>query len=136
MPLQSRATLVSALGMVKTDMLYFDLAEFGVRRWGVGGVLGGHQHAPWRGGTHADAYRTVATGHGEVRPPMAGLKSARVAGLGTVFIASAEALDVTENIVTISDPLNGEETVPGAPRGGPEHDRCSCTGYSARCPKL
>jgi len=41
-------------------------------------------------------------GHGVVRPALAGLKSARVAGLGAAFFA-AEALEVCENVDTVSD---------------------------------
>ncbi|PWZ37229.1 Transmembrane protein 87A [Zea mays] len=42
-------------------------------------------------------------GHGVVRHALAGLKSARVAGLGAVFFATAEALEVSENVGTVSD---------------------------------
>jgi len=42
-------------------------------------------------------------GHGVVRPALAGLKSARVAGLGAAFFAVAEALEVGENVGTVSD---------------------------------
>jgi len=45
----------------------------------------------------------VAMGHGVVLPALAGLKSARVAGLGVVFFAAAEALEVSENVGTVSD---------------------------------
>jgi hypothetical protein len=45
----------------------------------------------------------VHMGHGVVRHALAGLKSARVAGLGAVFFATAEALEVSENVGTVSD---------------------------------
>ncbi|MBE1616005.1 hypothetical protein IDF54_14205, partial [Flavobacterium sp. SaA2.13] len=46
---------------------------------------------------------TVAMGHGVVRPALAGLKSARVVGLGAAFFAAAEALEVCENVGAVSD---------------------------------
>ncbi|GJN11039.1 hypothetical protein PR202_ga29198 [Eleusine coracana subsp. coracana] len=44
----------------------------------------------------------VAMGHGVVRPAMAGL-TARVVGLGAAFFVATEALEVVENVGTVSD---------------------------------
>lgn len=48
---------------------------------------------------------TVAMGEGVVRSTLAGIKSARVAGLGAAFFTATEALKVTENVRTVSNHL-------------------------------
>ncbi|RLM86797.1 hypothetical protein C2845_PM04G32480 [Panicum miliaceum] len=103
-PLQSCATLVIALGMVETATWYLDLAEFnesGVRPRGA--TFWAATCGALRGAVARVLVLTVAMGHGVVRPALAGLKSARVAGLGAAFFAAAEALEVGENVGTVSD---------------------------------
>ncbi|WVZ66683.1 hypothetical protein U9M48_015872 [Paspalum notatum var. saurae] len=103
-PLQSCATVVIALGMVEAATWYFDLAEFnesGVRPRGA--TFWAATSGALRGAVGRVLVLTVAMGHGVVRPALAGLKSARVAGLGAAFFAAAEALEVGENVGTVSD---------------------------------
>ncbi|XP_062188481.1 uncharacterized protein LOC133891754 [Phragmites australis] len=102
-PLQSCATLVIALGMVESATWYFDLAEFnesGVRPRGA--TFWAATSGALRGAVSRVLVLLVAMGHGVVRPTLAGL-SARVAGLGAAFFAAAEALEVVENVGTVSD---------------------------------
>jgi len=103
-PLQSCATLVIALGMLEAATWYFDLAEFnesGVRPRGA--TFWAATSGALRGAAARVLVLAVAMGHGVVRPALAGLKSARVAGLGAAFFAAAEALEVSENVGTVSD---------------------------------
>jgi len=103
-PLQSCATLVIALGMVETATWYLDLAEFnesGVRPRGA--TFWAATCGALRGAVARVLVLAVAMGHGVVRPALVGLKSARVAFLGAAFFAAAEALEVCENVGTVSD---------------------------------
>ncbi|CAD6253399.1 unnamed protein product [Miscanthus lutarioriparius] len=103
-PLQSCATLVIALGMLEAATWYFDLAEFnesGVRPRGA--TFWEATSGALRGAAARMLVLAVAMGHDVVRPALAGLKSARVAGLGAAFFAAAEALKVSENVGTVSD---------------------------------
>lgn len=103
-PLQSCATLVIALGMLEAATWYFDLAEFnesGVRPRGA--TFWAATSGALRGAAARVLVLAVAMGHGVVRPALKGLKSARVAGLGAAFFAAAEALEVSENVGTVSD---------------------------------
>ncbi|XP_062188613.1 uncharacterized protein LOC133891918 [Phragmites australis] len=102
-PLQSYATLVIALGMVESATWYFDLAEFnesGVRPRGA--TFWAATAGAARGAVSRVLVLLVAMGHGVVRPTLSGLSS-RVAGLGAAFFAAAEALEVGENVGTVSD---------------------------------
>jgi len=102
--LQSCATLVIALGMLEAATWYFDLAEFnesGVRPRGA--TFWAATSGALRGTAARVLVLAVAMGHGVVRPALKGLKSARVAGLGAAFFAAAEALEVSENVGTVSD---------------------------------
>ncbi|KAL6656953.1 hypothetical protein ACP70R_004733 [Stipagrostis hirtigluma subsp. patula] len=102
-PLQSCATLVIALGMVECATWYFDLAEFnesGVRPRGA--TFWAATSGALRGAVSRVLVLLVAMGHGVVRPTLAGL-SARVAALGAAFFAASEALEVGENVGTVSD---------------------------------
>ncbi|RCV13958.1 hypothetical protein SETIT_2G388200v2 [Setaria italica] len=103
-PLQSCATVVIALGMAEAATWYLDLAEFnesGVRPRGA--TLWAATAGALRGAAARVLVLAVAMGHGVVRPALAGLKSARVAGLGAAFFVAAEALEVCENVGTVSD---------------------------------
>nr|CAB3483436.1 unnamed protein product [Digitaria exilis] len=103
-PLQSCATVVIVLGMVEAATWYLDLAEFnesGVRPRGA--TFRAATAGALRGAVARVLVLAVAMGHGVVRPAMAGLKSARVVGLGAAFFVAAEALEVTENVGTVSD---------------------------------
>ncbi|CAO1939472.1 unnamed protein product [Urochloa humidicola] len=102
--LQSCATAVIALGMVEAATWYVDLAEFndsGVRPRGA--TLWAATAGALRGAAARVLVLAVAMGHGVVRPALAGMRSARVAGLGTAFFAAAEALEVSENVGSVSD---------------------------------
>ena len=95
-PLQSCATLVIALGMVETEFTESGVCPHGATFWAATcGTL--------RGAVACVLVLAVAMGHGVVRPALAGLKSARVAFLGAAFFAAAEALEVCENVGTVSD---------------------------------
>ncbi|KAF8679302.1 hypothetical protein HU200_046084 [Digitaria exilis] len=103
-PIQSCATVVIALGMVEAATWYLDLAEFnesGVRPRGA--TFWAATAGALRGAAARVLVLAVAMGHGVVRPALAGLKSARVVGLGAAFFVAAEALEVTENVGTVSD---------------------------------
>lgn len=98
----SCATLVIVLGMMEAATWYFDLTEFN-----ESGVLPrGATFATTTSGAlrvAAACVLVVAMDHRVVRPTLAGLKSARVAGLGAAFFATTEALEVSENVGTVSD---------------------------------
>lgn len=102
-PLQSCAALVVALGMVEAATWYFDLAELdasGVRPRGA--ALWAATAGAGRGAVARVLALIVAMGYGVVRPAMAGM-NARVVGLGAAYFAAAEALEVAENVGTVSD---------------------------------
>jgi hypothetical protein len=93
---------VIALGMMEAATRYFDLAEFNESRVCPHGAT----FAVATSGAlrvAAACVLVVAMGHRVVRPTLAGLKSARVVGLGVAFFATMEALEVSENIGTVSD---------------------------------
>lgn len=65
-------------------------------------LLGGHvRRAPRRGGACAGAHRGHGPRRGAARA--GGAKCARVAGLGAAFFAATKALEVGENLGTVSD---------------------------------
>ncbi|CAN6176190.1 unnamed protein product [Urochloa humidicola] len=102
--LQSCATAVIALGMVEVATWYVDLAEFndsGVRPRGA--TLWAATAGALRGAAARVLVLAVAMGHGVVRPALAGMRSAGVAGLGAAFFAASEALEVSENVGAVSD---------------------------------
>ncbi|KAK3127688.1 hypothetical protein QOZ80_7AG0577000 [Eleusine coracana subsp. coracana] len=102
-PLQGWAALLIALGMAESATWYFDLAElaaYGARPRGA--ALWAVTAGAARGAVSRVLALLVAMGHGVVRPAMAGL-TARVVGLGAAFFVATEALEVVENVGTVSD---------------------------------
>ncbi|EMS57129.1 Transmembrane protein 87B [Triticum urartu] len=104
--LDNFVTVVIALGMVEVTTWYLDLAEFsesGVRPAGT------TFWAATSGAVRRTVSRVlvllVAKGYGVVRPTLGGGASAgaRVAGLGAVFLAASEALEVSEHVGAVSD---------------------------------
>ncbi|KAG8079746.1 hypothetical protein GUJ93_ZPchr0007g5375 [Zizania palustris] len=102
-PLQNYATAVITLGMVEVTTWYFDLAEFGesgVRPAGT--TFWAATSGAVRGTASRVLVLLVAMGYGVLRPALGGA-SAKVAGLGAAFLASSEALEVSENVGIVSD---------------------------------
>jgi hypothetical protein len=119
--LQSCATLVIALGMMEASSWYFYLVEFNES----GSAPAARRSGRPRPARSAARRRTCWCwpGHGVVQPALAGLKSARVAGLGVMFFAAAKALEVSKNADTVSDHSSSPTrrlflVLPGGPQRG------------------